>query len=140
MIRRNVKYNRESAIFLQSNHFAVTTQLLVYLMCYSVQLIIHFASGKALGKNYFLPGVVVAQERGWEKLRFAGASVIKTLLFGNVIPTAPIEVLSALGEDEGTQETRFLALQSGAFVALGGEGEQPGEGNRKPDLILDWAT
>lgn len=37
-------------IFLQSIHFAVTTQLLVHLMCYSVQLIIHFASGKALGE------------------------------------------------------------------------------------------
>lgn len=36
--------------FLQSNHFAVTTQLLVHLMCYSMQLIIHFASGKALGE------------------------------------------------------------------------------------------
>lgn len=69
----------------------MTTQLLVYLMCYSVQVIIHFASGKALGKNYFLPGVVVAQERGWEKLLLAGASVMKTLLFGNVTPAAPIE-------------------------------------------------
>ena len=109
-------------------------------MCYSVQLIIHFASGKALGKNYFLPRVVVAQERGWEKLLLAGSSVMKTLLLGNVIPAAPIEASSALGEDEGTQETRFLALQSGAFVALGGEGEQPGEGSQKPALILDWAT
>lgn len=53
-------------------------------------------------KNYFLPGVVVAQERGWEKLLLAGASVMKTLLFGNVTPAAPIEVSKVpLGKMKG---------------------------------------
>lgn len=56
---------------------------------------------------------------GLEKLLLAGASVMKTLLFGNVTPAAPIEVSSALGEDEGTQETRFLCLTVRSFCSPG---------------------
>lgn len=97
-------------------------------MCYSVQLITHFASGKALGKNCFLPGVVVAEERDWEKLLLAGASVMKTILFGDVAPSSSDRSSKfPWGRRRDTTETRFLVSQSGAFVAMGSDGEQPGE-------------
>ena len=97
-------------------------------MCYSVQLITHFASGKALGKNCFLPGVVVAAERDWEKLLLAGAPAMKTTRFGDVAPSSSDRSSKCpWGRRRDTTETRFLVSPSGAFVAMGGDGEQPGE-------------
>lgn len=108
----------------------MTTQLLVHLICDSVQLITHFASGQALGKKCFLSGVVVAQEGDEEKPLLAGASVTTTL-FGVVVPAALIEAARALGKKKAHRKTRRSVAQSGTFVAMGGDGKPAGEWNQE---------
>lgn len=71
-----------------------------------MQLITHFASGKALGNIAFCPGVD-ARERDREKPPFAGDSVMETVLFGVVVPAALREAANALvGRRRDTAETR----------------------------------
>lgn len=95
----------------------MTTQLLVHLICYSVQLITHFASGKALGKKCFLSGVVVAQERDEEKPLLAGASDNHSVW--GCGPSSSDRSCKCPWEEEGTQEDQALSLIVGYFCSHG---------------------
>lgn len=57
----------------------------------------------------------------------AGASVMKTTLFGVWLPAALTEAARALGQEEGTQQRPGSLSQLSAFAATGGVGEQAGE-------------
>lgn len=114
-------------------------------MCYSVQLITHFASGKALRRNCFLPGVVFAWERDGEKPLLARASVMKSMLFGHVGPSGSDRSCQGPWGRRDKPETRFSVSGSVAFVAVGGGDEQMavrGGVNqiRSPGLSLNWVT
>lgn len=73
-------------------------------MCYSVQLITHFASGRALGKKLLSAwsgGCSGEGPRGREKPLLSGASVRDSTLSGAAVPAALMEAASALGEGDG---------------------------------------
>lgn len=98
-------------------------------MCYSVQLITHFASGKALRRNCFLPGVVFAWERDGEKPPLARASVMKSMLFGYVGPSGSDRSCQGPWGRRDKTETRFSVSGSVAFIAVdGGDEQMAGEG------------
>lgn len=109
-------------------------------MCYSVQLITHFASGKELGKIAFCLEWWLLR-RDWKSHCLLLGSVMKTTVFGEVAPSSSNESCKCpWGRRKAIRETRSSISQPSAFVVWEVMVNSLESEIRKPDLSLDWVT